>query len=110
MEIGVSMFADLRIDPSTGQPAPAQKRLKDPIEAIRLADEVGLAVFGVGEHHRPDYAVSSPETILAAAASVAENLILGSAVTVLSSTDPVKIYQSFATIDLLTDGDRKSVV
>lgn len=104
MEIGISMFADLRIDPATGKPASAQKRLKELIEEIRLADQVGLDVFGIGEHHRPDYAVSSPETILAAAASVTKNITLGSAVTVLSSSDPVKIYQSFSTIDLLTDG------
>ena len=104
MEIGVSMFADLATDPHTGKPTSAGKRLKELIEEIRLADQVGLDVFGIGEHHRPDYAVSSPETILAAAATVTENIILASAVTVLSSSDPVKIYQSFSTIDLISDG------
>jgi alkanesulfonate monooxygenase SsuD/methylene tetrahydromethanopterin reductase-like flavin-dependent oxidoreductase (luciferase family) len=67
-------------------------------------DETGLDFFGIGEHHRPDYAVSSPEIILAAAATVTKNIKLGSAVNVLSSSDPVRLYQSFATIDLIADG------
>lgn len=104
MEIGVSMFADLATDPRTGKTTSAQKRLKELIDEIRLADQVGLDVFGVGEHHRPDYAVSSPEIILAAAATITKNIILGSAVTVLSSSDPVKIYQRFSTIDLISEG------
>src|SRR6201986_2361804 len=67
-------------------------------------DQAGLDFFGIGEHHRPDYAVSAPEIILAAAATVTKNIKLGSAVSVLSSSDPVKLYQSFATIDLLSNG------
>jgi probable LLM family oxidoreductase len=74
------------------------------IEEIKLMDELGIEFFGMGEHHRPDYAVSVPEIILAAAASVTKKIKLGSAVTVLSSQDPVKIYQSFATIDLISNG------
>jgi probable LLM family oxidoreductase len=78
--------------------------LKELIEEIKLMDETGLDFFGIGEHHRPDYAVSAPEIILAAAATVTKKIKLGSAVSVLSSSDPVKLYQAFATIDLISDG------
>ena len=67
-------------------------------------DQVGLDFYGIGEHHRPDYAVSAPEIVLAAASTVTKNIKLGSAVSVLSSSDPVKLYQSFATVDLLSNG------
>jgi len=83
---------------------PTGQRLQELIEEIKLMDEAGLDFFGVGEHHRPDYAVSVPEIVLAAAASVTKRIKLGSAVNVLSSSDPVRLYQSFATIDLLTNG------
>ncbi len=82
----------------------AQKRLKELMEEIQLADQLGLDVFGVGEHHRADYAVSSPATILAAAAVTTKNIKLASAVTVLSSDDPVRVFQQFATVDLLSGG------
>src|SRR6218665_1947440 len=104
MELGISMFADLRQDKSNGTHQPAQERLQELMAEIKLADEVGLDAFGIGEHHRPDYAVSSPEIILAAAATVTKRIRLGSAVTVLSSADPVKVYQNFATVDLLSQG------
>ncbi|MDP1728511.1 MAG: LLM class flavin-dependent oxidoreductase [Bacteroidota bacterium] len=104
MELGISMFADLHLDETTGKRQSAGMRLKELMTEIMLADELGLDVFGIGEHHRADYAVSSPEIILAAAASVTKNIILSSAVTVLSSADPVKVYQDFATIDLLSNG------
>lgn len=104
MELGVSMFGDLHVDPATGKFQSAQQRLGEIIEEIKLMDEVGLDYFGMGEHHRPDYAVPSPEIIMAAAATVTKNIRLGSAVSVLSSSDPVKLYQNFAMIDLLTDG------
>ncbi len=104
MELGISMFADLSFDKATGKYKSAQQRLKELIEEIKLADEVGLDVFGIGEHHRPDFAVSSPEIVLAAAATVTKNIKLSSAVTVLSSSDPVRIYQQFATVDLLSNG------
>jgi len=100
------MFADLPIDATTGKYKSTQERLHELIEEIKLADEVGLDVFGIGEHHRSDYAVSSPEVVLAAAASVTRNIKLPSAVTVLSSADPVKVYQNFATVDLLSNGQR----
>lgn len=104
MELGISMFGDLSVDPSTGKFQSAQQRLHEIIEEIKLMDEVGLDYFGIGEHHRPDYAVPSPEIILAAAASVTKQIKLGSAVSVISSSDPVKLYQNFAMIDLLSDG------
>ncbi len=103
MELGISMFGDNHYDKNGKPEAPAQ-RLKELIEEIKLMDETGLDFFGIGEHHRPDYAVSSPEIILAAASAVTKNIKLGSAVNVISSSDPVKLYQNFATIDLLSDG------
>lgn len=103
MELGVGMFGDNHYD-TNGKPLSAGERLRELIEEIKLMDEVGLDFYGIGEHHRPDYAVSVPEIILAAAATVTKNIKLGSAVTVLSSADPVRVYQSFATIDQLSNG------
>jgi probable LLM family oxidoreductase len=82
----------------------AHQRIKNLMEEIQLADQLELDVFGIGEHHRPDYAVSSPEVILGAAAMVTKKIKLTSAVTVLSSDDPVRVYQAFATVDQLSDG------
>lgn len=104
MELGISMFGDLQMDPVTGKFQSAQQRLGEIIEEIKLMDELGMDYFGMGEHHRPDYAVPSPEIILAAASTVTKNIKLGSAVTVLSSSDPVKLYQNFAMVDLLSNG------
>src|SRR6188768_2838597 len=103
MELGIGMFGDLHIN-KNGETQPAGQRLKELIEEIKLMDEVGLDFYGIGEHHRPDYAVSTPEIIIAAAATITKNIKLGSAVSVLSSSDPVKLYQSFATIDQLSNG------
>jgi probable LLM family oxidoreductase len=103
MELGIGMFGDLHIN-KNGDIQPAGQRFKELIEEIKLMDEVGLDFYGIGEHHRPDYAVSTPEIILAAASSVTKRIRLGSAVSVLSSSDPVRLYQSFATIDQLSDG------
>ena len=103
MELGVGMFGDNHYD-KNGKPQQAGHRLQELIEEIKLMDEVGLDFYGIGEHHRPDYAVSSPETVLAAASTVTKHIKLGSAVNVLSSSDPVKLYQSFATIDLISNG------
>ena len=103
MELGVGMFGDLHIT-KKGETQPAGQRLQELIEEIKLMDEVGLDFYGIGEHHRPDYVVSAPEIVLAAAATVTQNIKLGSAVSVLSSADPVKLYQSFATIDLISNG------
>src|SRR5829696_2185087 len=104
MELGIYTFAEATADPKTGQVVSAERRLKDLIEEIELADQVGLDVFGVGEHHRPDYVVSSPAVVLAAAAVRTERIRLTSAVTVLSSDDPVRVFQDFATVDLLSNG------
>jgi probable LLM family oxidoreductase len=103
MELGIGMFGDNHYD-KNGQPQSPGQRLQELIEEIKLMDEVGVDFYGIGEHHRPDYAVSVPEIILAAAATVTKNIKLGSAVSVLSSADPVKLYQSFATVDLISNG------
>jgi probable LLM family oxidoreductase len=103
MELGISMFGDNHFS-KDGKPQPTGQRLRELIEEIKLMDEVGIDFFGIGEHHRPDYAVSVPEIVLAAAATVTKNIKLGSAVNVLSSSDPVRLYQSYATIDLITNG------
>ncbi|WP_416174406.1 MAG: Alkanal monooxygenase alpha chain [Bifidobacterium crudilactis] len=104
MEIGALTFGEVTADPRTGKTPSARTRLHNTIEQIRLADEVGLDIFGVGEHHRSDFIASAPSIILAAAASVTRNIKLSSAVTVLSSDDPVRVYEQFATLDLLSDG------
>jgi probable LLM family oxidoreductase len=103
MELGIYTFADITPDTSSGK-LNAHQRLKDLMEEIVLAEQVGLDVFAVGEHHRPDYAVSSPSVVLSAAAMKTKKIRLSSAVTVLSSDDPVRVFQDFATIDLLSDG------
>jgi len=104
MEIGLYTFAELSPDPQTGDAITPRQRVRDLIEEIELADQVGLDVFGVGEHHRPDFVVSSPAVILGAAAVRTERIRLSSAVTVLSSDDPVRVFQDFATVDLLSGG------
>jgi probable LLM family oxidoreductase len=104
MEIGLYTFAELSPDPRTGEAISPQQRVRDLMEEIELADQVGLDVFGVGEHHRPDFVVSSPAVILGAAAVRTERIRLSSAVTVLSSDDPVRVFQDFATVDLLSGG------
>ncbi|MDH3205802.1 MAG: LLM class flavin-dependent oxidoreductase [Gemmatimonadota bacterium] len=104
MEIGLFTFAETRVDPATGEQLEAGERIRRLIEEIELADQVGLDVFGVGEHHRPDYSVSAPAIVLAAAAARTKRIRLTSAVTVLSSDDPVRVFQDFATIDQLSSG------
>ena len=104
MEIGIYTFAETPVDPATGRQLDAGKRIRDLLEEIELADQVGLDVFGVGEHHRPDYAVSAPAIVLAAAAARTKRIRLTSAVSVLSSDDPVRVFQQFATIDLISEG------
>jgi len=104
MEIGIYTFGDIPHEPANGRPAVEGQRLRDLIEEAELADQVGLDVYGVGEHHRPDYAISAPAVVLAAAAARTKRIRLTSAVTVLSSDDPVRVFQSFATLDLLSNG------
>jgi len=103
MEIGVYTFGELAPDPATGRTSP-ERRIHDLVEEIVLADQVGLDVFGVGEHHRPDFAVSAPAVVLAAAAARTARIRLTSAVSVISSDDPVRVFQEFATLDLLSGG------
>lgn len=104
MEIGISTFLETTPDPKTGQIMSHAQRLRDAVEEIVLADQVGLDVYGIGEHHRADYAGTAPAVILAAAASVTKRIRLTSAVTVLSSDDPVRVYQAFSTLDGLSNG------
>jgi probable LLM family oxidoreductase len=104
MEIGVYTFGEVTEDPTTGRTVSSQQRMRHLVEEIELADHVGLDVFGVGEHHRPDYAVSAPAVVLAAGAERTRRIRLTSAVNVLSSDDPVRVFQQFATLDLLSGG------
>jgi alkanesulfonate monooxygenase SsuD/methylene tetrahydromethanopterin reductase-like flavin-dependent oxidoreductase (luciferase family) len=104
MEIGIYSFGDTAVDPITGRPVDPDRRLRDLIEEIELADQVGLDVFGVGEHRRPDFSVSAPAVVLAAAAERTKRIRLTSVVTVLSSDDPVRVFQDFATLDLISGG------
>ena len=104
MELGIYTFAETTPDVRTGRTVGAEERLRDLLEEIELAEQVGLDVFGVGEHHRPDYAVSAPAVVLAAAAARTTRIRLTSAVTVLSSDDPVRVFQDFSTLDLLSGG------
>jgi probable LLM family oxidoreductase len=103
MELGISMFGDVGTL-ANGTTQPAHLRLQELVEEIKLMDQVGLDYFGIGEHHRADYAVTTPEIILAAAAAVTKNIRLGSAVSVLSSSDPVRLYQNFAMVDGISNG------
>ncbi len=104
MQMGVYTFAELAPDPGTGRTIAAGQRLRELMEEVELAEQAGLDVFGVGEHHRPDFAVSAPAVALAAAAEHTTRIRLTSAVSVLSSDDPVRVFQAFATLDLLTGG------
>jgi probable LLM family oxidoreductase len=104
MELGITSFAEVTPDPRTGETVSAQQRLDDLLDEVALADRVGLDVYGLGEHHRPDFAVSAPAVVLAAAAARTERIRLSSAVTVLSSADPVRVFQDFATLDLVSGG------
>lgn len=102
IDIGLYTFGDLPV--GTTGPAAARQRLQEIVAAARLADEAGLHVFGVGEHHRSDYAVSAHAVVLAAIAAVTQRIRLTSAVSILSSADPVRVFQDFATLDLLSGG------
>ena len=104
METGIYTFADIGTHPITGKETTAHTRIQQLMEEAELADRLGLDVFAVGEHHRPDYAVSAPGVILGAAAVRTRKIRLSSAVTVLSSEDPVRVFQQFATVDLLSSG------
>jgi probable LLM family oxidoreductase len=104
VEIGVDSFAAAISDPATGETLSAAQRLRDLLAEMELADRVGLDVFGIGEHHRAEFLDSAPAVILAAAAARTKNIRLTSAVTVLSAADPVRVFQEFATLDLISQG------
>src|SRR5688572_20456728 len=104
MELGIYSFGERTPDPETGQVISPEERVRRLLEEIELADQVGLDVFGVGEHHRPEFTVSAPAVVLAAAASRTRRIRLTSAVSVLSSDDPVRVFQDFATLDLISGG------
>src|SRR5438552_4742843 len=108
MQIGIDSFAAAYDDESLA--VSASDRLRNPVEQIEFADQVGLDVFGIGEHHRRDYLDSAPVVILGAAAARTHRIRLTSAVTVLSSADPVRVFQNFATLDLLSQGRAEMVV
>jgi probable LLM family oxidoreductase len=103
-ELGLYSFAELTPDPRTGRLITPEQRTRDLLESIELADQVGLDVFGLGEHHRPDFVASAPAVMLAAAAARTSRIRLSSAVSVLSSDDPVRVFQQFATLDLISGG------
>lgn len=103
-EIGLYSFVELTPDPATGEMISPAERMQNMLEVIELADKVGLDIFAIGEHHRPDFVASAPEVILSAAAARTKNIRLSSSVTVLSSDDPVRVFQRFATLDLISQG------
>lgn len=104
MQLGLDSFIAIRPDPVTGATPQPDERFRQLLEEITLADRVGLDVFGIGEHHRHDFLDSSPAVILGAAAAITHRIRLASAVTVLSADDPVRVFQDFATIDLISGG------
>jgi probable LLM family oxidoreductase len=104
MRVGIDSFVSAVTDPSSGRLIGPEERLEHLLEEIELADRVGLYSFGIGEHHRPEYYDSAPPVILGAAAARTSRIRLGSAVTVLSAADPVRVFQQFATLDLLSKG------
>ncbi|SDQ66443.1 LLM class flavin-dependent oxidoreductase [Quadrisphaera sp. DSM 44207] len=104
MQIGISSFAETTPDPTTGEVMSPAQRAREVVEEVVLADQVGLDVYGLGEHHRPDFVASAPAVLLAAATARTERVRLTSAVTVLSSDDPVRVFQDFATLDLVSGG------
>src|SRR6201984_324862 len=110
MQVGIDRFVETSLDPSQRGATNGAERVRDLLEEIELADQVGLDVFGIGEHHRPEFLDSAPAVILAAAAAQTKQIRLTSAVTVLSAADPVRVFQEFATLDLLSNGRTEIVV
>lgn len=104
MELGVYSFGDVQVDPVTGEPGSGAQAMRNLVEAVRVADEVGLDYFGVGEHHTRDMPASAAAVVLAGAATVTKQIRLGSSVTVLSTDDPVRVFQQFSTVDALSGG------
>lgn len=110
MELGIYTFVENTPDAETGKTLHPAQRLKNLMEEVELADQAGLDVVGIGEHHRSEYISSAPAVILAAAAECTENIRLSSAVTVLGSEDPVRVFQQYSTLDLLSHGRAEIMV
>jgi len=110
MELGIFTFVDNNPDPNTGEKLHPSKRLQNLLEEAELADQAGLDVFGIGEHHREEYVASAPTVILSAIAARTKNIRLTSTVTVLGSEDPVRVFQQFATLDLISKGRAEIMV
>src|SRR4051794_8520573 len=109
IELGLDTFGDVTAD-AGGRLLPHARVLRDVVAEAELADQVGVDFFGVGEHHRRDFAISAPEVLLAAIAGKTERLILGSAVTVLSTDDPVRVFQRFSTLNAVSNGRAEVIV
>jgi probable LLM family oxidoreductase len=109
IELGLDTFGDITVD-GDNRPKPTAQVLRDVVEQGVLADQVGLAFIGLGEHHRPDFSIAAPEVMLAAIAARTRQIHLGSAVTVLSSDDPVRVYERFATLDAVSSGRAEVIV
>src|SRR5699024_4426954 len=103
MELGIGMFGDLRFDKTTRQFQSAGQRLQEIIEEVKLADQLEIDLLAMAEHHRPDYAVSAPEIMLSALSTTTQHIKLVSGVSVISSSDPVKLYQDFSMLDLISN-------
>lgn len=110
IEFGISTFADVMPDPHTVITISQVERIRQVVDDIVLADELLVDFYSVGEHHRHDFAVSTPAIVLAAAAGKTQHITLGSAVTVLSTSDPIRVYQNFATIDAISNGRAELLV
>ena len=110
MQIGIDSFVATNADPVTGATISPEQRIADLLEEITLADQVGLDHFGIGEHHRGEFLDSAPTILLAAAAARTKNIRLTSAVTVLSAADPVRVFQEYATLDLVSQGRAEMIV
>ncbi|HWJ66636.1 MAG TPA: LLM class flavin-dependent oxidoreductase [Nocardioides sp.] len=104
LQLGLDTFGDVTLDPASGKRVPHPQVIRNIVAEAELADQVGVDAIGIGEHHRDDFAVSAPDMVLAAVASRTERILLGTAVTVLSSDDPVRVYERFATLDALSGG------
>lgn len=104
MELGISTFGEIQPDGVAGKAVNAHQRVQELLEEVKLADEVGLDTYSFGEHHRADFVISAPEIMMAAAAAITKHIKLSSSVTVLSSADPVRTFQNFATVDLISNG------
>lgn len=110
MELGITTFVETQADPVTGETISHGDRIRQVLAEVEVAEQVGLDVYGVGEHHRPDFAASSPATILAAAAARTTRIRLTPAVSILSSDDPVRVFQQYATLDLISSGRAELLV